>query len=86
MAKTESDAAIPDDIRAMTFEQALSELDEIVRTLETGKVDLEKSITIYSRGTFLKRHCEEKLRSASERIEKIVDGPEGPKTVPANLE
>jgi exodeoxyribonuclease VII small subunit len=86
MAGQESETAIPEDIRAMTFEQALAELDEIVRTLETGKVDLEKSIEIYARGSYLKRHCEEKLRTASERIEKIVDGPNGPKAVPADLD
>ena len=86
MAGQEAETAIPDDIRAMTFEQALAELDGIVRELESGKVDLEKSIAIYARGTHLKRHCEEKLRTASERIEKIVDGPDGPKTVPANLD
>jgi exodeoxyribonuclease VII small subunit len=82
MAKTE---ALPDDIQKLSFEQALAELDEIVRTLETGRVDLEKSITIYTRGTQLKQHCEAKLRSASERIEKIVEGPDGPKAVPADL-
>ena len=47
---------------------------------------LEKSIEIYARGSYLKRHCEEKLRTASERIEKIVDGPNGPKAVPADLD
>jgi exodeoxyribonuclease VII small subunit len=86
MAGNEAETAIPDDIRAMTFEQALAELDEIVRTLEAGKVDLEKSIAIYARGTHLKRHCEDKLRVASEQIEKIVDGPNGPKTAPADLD
>ena len=86
MAGKEAETAIPDDIRALSFEQALAELDEIVRTLEAGKVDLEKSIAIYARGTHLKRHCEDKLRTASERIEKIVDGPDGPKAVPTNLD
>jgi len=82
MAKTDS---VPADIGAMSFEQALAELDEIVRTLEAGRVDLERSIEIYTRGTQLKQHCEAKLRSAGERIEKIVEGPDGLKAVPADL-
>lgn len=74
MGETEK---IPDDIAAMNFEQALAELEEIVKRLESGDVSLEESIDIYSRGTYLKSHCEAKLRAAQEKIEKIVVGPEG---------
>ena len=71
------------DIQAMTFEQALKQLEEIVQRLEKGQVDLEDSITIYERGTALKAHCEAKLKDAEARIEKIVIGPGGqPATVP----
>jgi len=56
----------------MSFEQALAELEEIVQQLETGQVSLEQSIDQYSRGNLLKLHCEEKLKDASERIEKIT--------------
>ena len=48
------------DIKELTFEQALSELEEIVEKLEQGDIDLEDSIDIYERGTLLKAHCEEK--------------------------
>ena len=68
---------IPADIAALSFEAALEELDGIVSRLESGKVDLEESIGIYTRGAQLKRHCEMKLRAAEERIEKIVIGPDG---------
>ena len=71
----------------MSFEQALAALDEIVRRLEGGKVDLEDSIAIYTRGTHLRRHCEAKLRSAEERVEMIVIGAEGAvSTRPADIE
>ncbi len=63
---------IPADIAKMNFEDAMAALEEIVRKLESGEVGLEKSIEFYSRGALLKRHCEEKLRTASEKIEKIV--------------
>ncbi len=68
---------IPEDIRAMSFETALEELEDIVRELETGEGDLDTSINGYTRGVFLKRHCEAKLKEAEARIEKIVVGADG---------
>jgi len=76
MPKT-AEAGLPADIAALNFEQALAELDQIVQRLEGGRVALEESIDIYTRGVHLKRHCEAKLQSAQERIEKIVIGPDG---------
>ncbi len=63
---------IPDDIKKMKFEEALGALEEIVRNLESGEVSLEESIEIYTRGTQLKAHCEDRLRDATARIEKIT--------------
>ena len=63
---------IPDDIAALSFEEAMAALEDIVRQLENGSVGLEQSIEFYSRGAMMKRHCEDKLRAASERIDKIV--------------
>ena len=68
---------IPEDIAELNFEAAIQALEEIVRQLESGEVGLENSIEMYSRGTLLKRHCEEKLRAASERVERIVVGSAG---------
>jgi len=68
---------IPEDIRELSFEQAIRALEEIVEKLEGGEVGLENSIEMYSRGTLLKRHCEEKLRAAGERVDRIVVGPSG---------
>ena len=61
-----------DDIKAMSFEQALSELEQIVGTLEGGKAPLAQSIAIYERGEALKSHCEALLKQAEARIEKIT--------------
>ena len=63
---------IPSDIKKMKFEEALAALEEIVQNLESGQVSLEESIDIYTRGTQLKAHCEEKLKDATVRIEKIT--------------
>ncbi|MEX1251896.1 MAG: exodeoxyribonuclease VII small subunit [Hyphomonas sp.] len=67
----------------MSFEEALTELEVIVRQLETGDVELEKSIAIYERGAALKAHCDARLKSAELKVEQIVQGTNGPATEPA---
>ncbi len=66
------------DISALTFEQALAELEKIVSELESGQAPLERSIDIYERGAALKAHCETKLEAARLKVEKIVLGSGGP--------
>ena len=65
------------DIKNLTFEEALSELEEIDEKLEQGDIDLEDSIDIYERGTLLKNHCEKKLESAKMKVDKIISQPDG---------
>ena len=77
MVDTDDATQIPEEVKAMTFEAALEALEEIVQKLDSGQVSLEDSIDIYTRGTQLKRHCEAKLRSAKERVDKIVVGSGG---------
>ena len=60
------------DVKKLTFERAIEELESIVKRLEEGKVPLEESVTIYERGEALKRRCEELLRQAEARVEKIT--------------
>jgi exodeoxyribonuclease VII small subunit len=60
------------DVRKLSFERALEELESIVKRLEEGKVPLEESVAIYERGESLKRRCEELLRQAEARVEKIT--------------
>ena len=64
--------SIADDIRAMSFEAALKELETIVGKLESGQAPLAESIAIYERGEALKSHCEALLKQAEARIEKIT--------------
>lgn len=64
-------------VENLSFEAALAELESIVSRLEQGEVDLEDSIALYERGTALKAHCENKLKGAEARLEKVVLGPEG---------
>lgn len=76
-----------DDIKTLTFETAMAELEEIVRKLEGGAAELEQSIDLYERGAALKAHCDAKLKSAQEKIEKITVGGDGkPKTESASFD
>jgi exodeoxyribonuclease VII small subunit len=78
---------IPDDIKAMSFEAALAELESIVQQLERGEVELEKSIAIYERGAALRAHCEARLKDAQLKVDRIVLGPDGQaRTEPADLD
>lgn len=59
-------------VEKMSFEQAMTELDQVVAQLESGSAPLEKSIELYTRGTALKAHCEALLKNAQAKIEKIT--------------
>ena len=84
--KTQFMAKSPISVGNLSFEKALAELEDIIQKLESGGVELEKSIELYERGAALKAHCDEKLRSAQERIEKIVAKDGAPATEPASFE
>ncbi|MCP1337448.1 exodeoxyribonuclease VII small subunit [Futiania mangrovi] len=73
----EDTRALPEDVRAMSFEEALGELEKIVQRLESGRVALEDSIELYTRGSQLRAHCEAKLKDAEARIEKILVAADG---------
>lgn len=65
-------------IDTLSFEDALAELESIVRDLESGKGKLEEAVAAYERGAALRRHCEAKLADAEAKLQAIVEGPAGP--------
>ena len=72
-----ADSKIPADIRKLSFEDALAEMEAIVGRLESGQVKLDEAIEQYARGAQLKAHCQAKLKEARARIEKIILAPDG---------
>ena len=62
---------IPEDIKKLSFEEALAELDQTVSNVEQGANKLDKAIGAYERGALLRTHCEQKLFEAKEKIEQI---------------
>ena len=78
-----SKTATAPDLEKLSFEEALSELEKIVRQLETGAADLKSSIDSYERGMALKKYCDGKLKEAQGRIEKITVSADGKATTEA---
>ena len=77
----------PSEIAKLSFEDALKELEDIVRRLEAGNAKLDEALAAYERGALLKQHCESKLREAQARVDKIVLGSDGkPATEPMALD
>lgn len=72
-----ADSKVPADIAKLSFEDALDELQALVRTLEKGESKLDQAVQSYERGVALKRHCEIKLREAQAKVDKIVLSAEG---------
>jgi exodeoxyribonuclease VII small subunit len=64
-------------VKDMSFEQSLSELEQVVGKLERGDVPLEDSIKLYERGAELKARCEAKLAEAQEKVAKITLASDG---------
>ncbi|MEL6201538.1 MAG: exodeoxyribonuclease VII small subunit [Pseudomonadota bacterium] len=75
---TEANSAI--DPATLKFEDALAELETIVDRLERGEVGLDESIEIYERGEALRARCDELLKAAESKIEKIKLNREGQTT------
>jgi exodeoxyribonuclease VII small subunit len=77
VSPAEQGAAAFSDVSALSFEEALAELEKIVRGLESGQQKLEEAITAFERGSALRRHCEAKLAEAETRIQAIVERADG---------
>ena len=71
------DRTVCPEIAAVSRADSLAELEQIVRRLEAGQVKLDDAIQSYERGAQLKRHCEQKLTEAQQRVDRIVIGSDG---------
>lgn len=59
------------DIKDLSFEEALTQLEVLVRELESGRIKLDDAISAYEKAVALKQLCEGKLKAAQMKIEKI---------------
>lgn len=67
----------PEPVDALSFEDAMRELEQVVDRLESGDAPLDASIALYERGAKLKAHCEAKLKAAELKVAQIAEGPDG---------
>jgi exodeoxyribonuclease VII small subunit len=72
-----SETAAP-EVESLSFEEAMAELEAIVKRLEGGQAKLEEAMDSYARGTALRAHCERKLAEAEARVQALVPGTGGP--------
>jgi len=68
------------NIAEMGFEEAMKELEELVKVLEKGDLDLESSLEIYEQAVALRERCKHILDQSERRVQKIIQGPDGPET------
>ena len=59
-------------VEELTFGAALGELEQIVKSLETGQLELEESLARYERGVALLRACQSKLTEAEQRVTMLI--------------
>lgn len=72
-----------EEIKDISFEDALLQLENIVRELEAGRIKLDDAVTAYEKAVALKQFCENKLKAAQLKIEKLQLSPDGElQTVP----
>lgn len=60
-----------------SFEEALKELEVIVKKLESGEAKLEDALGLFERGVKLSRYCSTKLEEAEKKIEMLVKDSRG---------
>ncbi|MFC5467878.1 exodeoxyribonuclease VII small subunit [Cohnella suwonensis] len=65
------------DVPAISFEQAMEKLEDIVARLESGDVPLETAIELFQEGMRLSKLCGQKLEQVERRIEMLVEGDGG---------
>ncbi len=65
------------EINKISFEEALKELESIVQKLESGQVKLEEAVEAYEKGVQMQKICEEKLKEAQMKVEKLILDKEG---------
>jgi exodeoxyribonuclease VII small subunit len=60
-----------ENIKDLSFEDAIAKLENIVRELESGRIKLDDAVSAYEQAQALKQHCEAKLKAAQLKIEKL---------------
>lgn len=63
--------------KKISFEEALSQLESVVNKLETGDLPLEEALEVFNQGVELSKVCVNKLDTAKQKIEKVLESEDG---------
>ncbi len=66
-----------EEVEKMSFEESIKTLEDLVKELEAGGIDLDRSIEIYEKAVLLRNHCRAILEDGERRIQKIVEDSKG---------
>lgn len=69
-----------EEVANLSFEEALGELETLVRRLEEGKCPLDEAVKTFERGITLKNYCDNKLKTARLKVEQILENTDGTTT------
>ncbi len=69
--------------KKLSFEAAMTRLEEIVTSMEQGEAPLEESLTLFAEGTKLLKQCTALLDKAEQQVTKLTRGSDGePREIP----
>ncbi len=66
-----------EEVGKMSFEDAITKLEELVKKLEEGNLDLDKSIDIYNEAILLRKRCRTILDSNERKVQKLMESADG---------
>ena len=81
-----SDYEEEEEVSKMSFEESIKTLEELVKELENGGIDLDRSLEIYERAVILRNRCQTILDESERRIQKIMESAGGVRTESFDVE
>ncbi|MDX2115063.1 MAG: exodeoxyribonuclease VII small subunit [Planctomycetota bacterium] len=71
-APADNPAPLPDDISALSYEQAMRQLTDIIDRIESGDIAVEDTLKAYERGMALRAHCAAILARTEQRVAELT--------------
>jgi exodeoxyribonuclease VII small subunit len=68
---------MPGKLEQLSFDDAVKNLEKVVRSLELGEVPLEQALEMFQEGISLVKVCSDKLNEAEKKIQLLIEGPAG---------
>lgn len=66
-----------EEVDKMSFEDSMKTLEDLVKQLESGELDLDKSLEIYERAVVLRDHCKKILDESDRKVQTIMETASG---------